>query len=759
MKHHHSSDTEMLVETNAHSSNRMMRCYAYMRIIILCGCCAAITAFAQNVSHNIDNRGVNRREQHISHPYQFNATGDTNFSFVSEWPYGASQAVDAKGNYAFIGNGKVIQVFDLSLPGSSTILSEYIAPSYVREIRIKDTLAFVLVNVGLEIISIRDKFHLREVGSIDITLPYHVVLSDSFAYLASFGTVSVIDITNPTNPFVRGQIRSGDDFYAAFAVKDGIIYGSGTDFPFLEIIDGRNPDHLIRSPSYDDNVLGISACIQDTFLIIGWYGDEIEIFSIADPLAPVKLGVGHTNTPTDIGAVSIRGNYVYAAASNEGLFIFDISDPTKPFLAGSVLPTSNPFRYTFSIAFSDKSILASSYAGCFSFRFCPPSKVSVEEYFPGGGADVIATDGHYAFALNLWGFNVVDVSNISSPRRVGTYNLPGCSEFILKEINQRLFIGLDSGLAILDVHRPAFPQLLSLIHVNQMPSSIFLDENTLYIGTFWPDLTGGVEIFDIADPSNPIHLATCPIGGSFRIAVRDNVLYYVSVDNTLISSDITDPSHPRQIAQFLGFCTGLLLNDTTLFVGIGSDLVIYGVKNAAVPRMLGYLTTPGSRSLVQMELVGNELYMSYDNLIAIDVSRYEYPEIVAAAYNTYYTGITASGQYVYVPNYSEGLFILQNSTIHTKSVPPTDYDFILYQNFPNPFNSQTNIQFSVQSAGSAHIELFNMLGQKVATIFEGIANKGLNNIVLDGTRYASGVYYYKLSFAGYSKIEKLILLR
>ena len=96
---------------------------------------------------------------------------------------------------------------------------------------------------------------------------------------------------------------------------------------------------------------------------------------------------------------------------------------------------------------------------------------------------------------------------------------------------------------------------------------------------------------------------------------------------------------------------------------------------------------------------------------------------------------------------------------------PLPESFALSQNFPNPFNQQTRISFSLASSGEVGLEIFDILGRKIATVFSGRADEGETVIGWDGrSAYGddmpSGVYYYRLRTAGgESIVRKMTLLK
>lgn len=86
-------------------------------------------------------------------------------------------------------------------------------------------------------------------------------------------------------------------------------------------------------------------------------------------------------------------------------------------------------------------------------------------------------------------------------------------------------------------------------------------------------------------------------------------------------------------------------------------------------------------------------------------------------------------------------------------------DFALYQNYPNPFNPSTQIRFDVPENGRVAIEVFNMLGQKVATLVNKDLSAGTHNVSFDASNYSSGIYLYKMTSGNTSITQKMLLVK
>jgi hypothetical protein len=83
----------------------------------------------------------------------------------------------------------------------------------------------------------------------------------------------------------------------------------------------------------------------------------------------------------------------------------------------------------------------------------------------------------------------------------------------------------------------------------------------------------------------------------------------------------------------------------------------------------------------------------------------------------------------------------------------------LEQNYPNPFNPSTEISFSIPTAGNTSLEIYNILGQKVATLVNKELNLGLHKYQFDASNLSSGIYFYKLQSNNFTSIKKMMLIK
>jgi hypothetical protein len=85
--------------------------------------------------------------------------------------------------------------------------------------------------------------------------------------------------------------------------------------------------------------------------------------------------------------------------------------------------------------------------------------------------------------------------------------------------------------------------------------------------------------------------------------------------------------------------------------------------------------------------------------------------------------------------------------------------FALEQNYPNPFNPSTGIRYQVAAVSDVRLEVFDMLGRKVATLVNMRQGAGQYTVRFDGAALSSGVYFYTLRAGSFSETRKMMLVK
>jgi hypothetical protein len=85
--------------------------------------------------------------------------------------------------------------------------------------------------------------------------------------------------------------------------------------------------------------------------------------------------------------------------------------------------------------------------------------------------------------------------------------------------------------------------------------------------------------------------------------------------------------------------------------------------------------------------------------------------------------------------------------------------FSLSQNYPNPFNAQTSIMYSLPEVVVAEIAIYNIMGQKVAVLLNGVQQAGEQTTIWNAKDMPSGVYFARLQAGEKSETIKMVLLK
>jgi hypothetical protein len=86
-------------------------------------------------------------------------------------------------------------------------------------------------------------------------------------------------------------------------------------------------------------------------------------------------------------------------------------------------------------------------------------------------------------------------------------------------------------------------------------------------------------------------------------------------------------------------------------------------------------------------------------------------------------------------------------------------EMTLDQNYPNPFNPTTTIRYGLPAKAQVQLAVYNLLGQHIATLVEGVQSAGYHEVQMDGSTLSSGMYFYRLQMGQLVLTRKLVLVR
>jgi hypothetical protein len=120
-----------------------------------------------------------------------------------------------------------------------------------------------------------------------------------------------------------------------------------------------------------------------------------------------------------------------------------------------------------------------------------------------------------------------------------------------------------------------------------------------------------------------------------------------------------------------------------------------------------------------------------------------------------------NGYELWISCASRGVAVLtvETSVTNQEEIKNSPTDFVLQQNFPNPFNPSTKIGFNLPDRNFVTLKVYNVLGSEILTLLNEDMSAGYYQIDFNAEGLTSGVYFYTLSTHNFTSTKKMIILR
>ncbi|NQU05187.1 MAG: T9SS type A sorting domain-containing protein [Calditrichaeota bacterium] len=590
-------------------------------------------------------------------------------------------------------------------------------------------------NSFIELIDISNPEEIQSIGTIqldeyceDWERPYIMKVQDEVLYVLTENYFFAFDIHNIQNIALLADINTqresmsicdmlidGDYAFLGGSAGGGGSRGSPFNFPQrdsysdmeLDIYDISDPADIrligeYRERGNEGNYFSHIAYVEDFIYGTIMYGvDGLVVFDISNPeeLEPDVFSINEDYF--SVNPLMVVRNGLYCGGD---FSIFDISDPEYPELLNN--PTDDDLR---------------------SARF--------------------TIHGNFAYLVkynNL--INIVDIWNPTRPELVNVFRVESGDFHAPIVVDDFLYVGLkrwnnqqrvyEHTLLKMSLDVPEEPELVDTLLLDGMIQNswslngIIQHEN--YIILSWRHYDRdqhALFVVNIADPDSMSVESLYEAGDVFDMLVVSDTLLYCSENNgSILVYDISDINNFELV-------TNLEFND-------------YQTQENSSP---------------QIALFDSLLVIGADNIFLYDLSNPIEPERVATYPYPfpYVSDLVVKDNVIIATNGDAISFYRVQNPHHVEDISAdmAPVGFVLNPAYPNPFNSTTKISYSLPMPSHVSLEVYNLTGQQLKTLFEGQNQAGIHTTTLTANDLPTGLYFVRLNAGAEVLTQKIMLIK
>ena len=474
------------------------------------------------------------------------------------WP----STIVVEGDYAYLTRSDDLLVFDLSDPSEPTEAARMkLTGRHPVNTQVQAGYAYIPATLGgLNVVDVTDPRNPSQVAIIPFES--HTVafkIRGSYGYMARVVSVTpterwyegssileVLDLSVPHSPTTVGSVTIPTmiedlDLVGDFAYVTGAQITGPDMLTVIDISSPFNPATVeFPKPDFGQNNFH-DIYIHDGYAYVLDSGRGMRVLDVGDPLTP-KL-VATLEMPQTMYCMHGAGEVIYLCAQERYLNVADVSNPDAPVLTASVGIEPGVHSYS-SIVLKDQKVFFNG-TGLEVYDLSDPE---TPEKMPVSisGVDTIAIQGDLLYStVGEWGLDIWDIGNLSEPLFVSRTNFPIGMPHDMSHDGQWV-VGIANkpySVTVIDVSDPVNPVATDSYVLNDYADSVTVKDDHVYI----PRGSDGLDILAI-DPSGSLSLiANYPTSYSYNhVAVSGDRAYVLGGIDVF---DITDPGEPVLIGQ------------------------------------------------------------------------------------------------------------------------------------------------------------------------------------------------------------------
>ena len=497
---------------------------------------------------------------------------------------------DRNGRLASIGqtilaaSGANLLLLDATDPTSLQELSRIAISGGISAIAVKNDLVYITSGYrGFRILDISDRFSPQEIGFLAIQSEAKALsVSEKVAYIANSDTravdrgVWVVDVSDPTNPTRLGYFDTPGNAasvvafgHKLFIFEDSLPSSFPDGYRIMDMSEPAQPRTLgfFEMPDNDNWANGATAIGAHDFAFTTSYNRGVFTVDISDPAAPRP--VGFFASPSQASGLAIQDELLFVASQHAGLWILHYSlDVPPPIPTPTPMPTA-----TYLPTFTPTPL---------------PTTVATQTAVPTATATPNVDITPATATPTSTPLNVQPLSQLGGPGQA------------LAQQGTQLYVGIGYALAVLDVSDISRPKRLGAILLPEMVEDIALSGTYVYVANG----TGGLRVFDVSEPTAPVEIEVFQQNGAVS-TVRLSGQYALASVNKAIY--ILDRSNPQQLVQvsridLSGKVVDIYINEPRIYIAAeNAGLYIFDISSPNAPIEVGHIDTQGTAQALDVQ--------------------------------------------------------------------------------------------------------------------------------------------------------------